>query len=316
MTDQAIPGYAEIWLLGSETSQAIYKLTRPIVNPLTEELGLSQGGRLFALLSARSYEPEPLSPDRFNRRTPYASTDSTWALLPVQELAERDLLAAQADGSYRLTAGGRAVIARLLKEFYAGLAGIEQTIEPTCPAADLDRTATLLEKIVTASFTAPIEKWSLMTTHHLAFNAEVTVLARIDQALDDLTAFRDDAHLAAWQPHHIAGQAWELFTFLWRGEVKNADEMAEKAAARGHSREAYQSALGDLIGRGWVRAAGENAYEVTANGRQIREEAEIVTDRNFYTPWLTLSETETSDMRDLLARLKTALAQSAEAVPA
>ena len=103
---------------------------------------------------------------------------------------------------------------------------------------------------------------------------------------------------------------------LWRGEVKNADEMAEKATFRGHSREAYQSALGDLIGRGWVRATSENAFEVTAVGRQIREEAEVATDRNFYTPWLTLNETEISDLRDLLARLKTAVTHTVEAVPA
>ena len=38
----------------------------------------------------------------------------------MKELAERDLLEDQSDGSYRLTAGGRAVIARILKEFYAG----------------------------------------------------------------------------------------------------------------------------------------------------------------------------------------------------
>jgi hypothetical protein len=222
----------------------------------------------------------------------------------------------QADGSYRLSTGGRAVITRLVKEFYAGLAGIEQAIRLAYPAADLDRAAALLEKIVTASFTALIEKWSLMTTHHLASNDEVVALARIDQALDDLNAFRDDAHLAAWLPHHIDGYIWEIFTFLWRGEVKNADEMAEKAAARGYTREAYQSALGDLIGRGWVRATGENTYEVTETGRQVREAAETQTDRYFYTPWMTLSQIEVNEMRNLLTRLKTVLTQQAEAVPA
>jgi hypothetical protein len=316
MTDPAFTKFAEVWPLCGEVSQAIYQLTRPIINPLAEELGLARGRGLYALLTARSYEPESLSLERVCRRTPYASPQSMWTFLPVKELGERDLLESQSDGSYRLTAGGRAVIARILKEFYAGLAGIEQTIGSAYSSSDLNRAATLLEKIVAASFNSPFEKWSLTTTHHLASAGEVAALAHLDQALDDLNAFRDDAHLAAWQPLGVAGQAWELFTFLWRGEVKNVDEMMEKAAARGHSREAYQSALEDLTGRGWVRAASENAFEVTEVGRQIREEAEAATDRNFYTPWQVLSETEANDLSELLTRLKTALAQITEAVPA
>ena len=92
--------------------------------------------------------------------------------------------------------------------------------------------------------------------------------------------------------------------------------MAEKAAARRHTREAYQSALGDLTGRGWVRARSEGAYEVTEMGRQNREDAETLTDRYFYSPWQTLNDDEAHEMRDLLARLKTALSQPMEVVTA
>ena len=316
MTDQPFTKFAEVWPLCGEVSQAIYQLTRPIINPLAEELGLARGRGLYALLTARSYEPEPLSLERLCRRTPYASPESLWTFLPIEELAERDLLVAQSDGTYRLTTGGRAVIARILKEFYAGLAGIEQTIGSAYSPSDLDRAAKLLERIVAASFNSSFDKWSLTTTHRLASAGEVAALAHLDQALDDLNAVRDDAHLAAWQPLGVAGQTWELFTFLWRGEVKNADEMAEKSAARGYTREAYQSALGDLIGRGWVRAASEGAFEVTEVGHQIREEAEAATDRNFYTPWQVLNDAEVTDLKELLTRLRAALAHAAEAVPA
>ena len=113
-------------------------------------------------------------------------------------LAERQLLEAQGDDSYRLTPGGRALATRLLKEFYAGLAGIEKSIGPVYPAADLDRLAALLTRIVTACLNAPIDRFGLKDSHGLAFNGNAIALARIDQALDDLNAFRDDAHLAAW----------------------------------------------------------------------------------------------------------------------
>ena len=65
-----------------------------------------------------------------------------------------------------------------------------------------------------------------------------------------------------------------------------------------------------------MRAASANAFEVTDAGRQVREEAETATNRNFYTPWLTLNETEIDDLRDLLARLKTVVTHTVEAVPA
>jgi hypothetical protein len=314
MTDQPFTKFAEVWPLCGEVSQAIYIATRPFVNPIVDETGLTQPRVVYALLQARALEPESISPERVCQRYPYATRES-WDQ-PMRALTERQLFTAPGDGSYQLAPGGRAIVTRLLKEFYAGLAGIEGSIGAEYPAADRDRLAALLEKLVTACFTAPITTANLKDGHGLALHSEATALTRIDQALDDLNAFRDDAHLGAWQPLHVTGEAWELFTFLWRGEVKNADEMAEKVVFRGHAREAYQSALEDLIGRGWVRAAGENTCEVTETGRQIREEAEVATDRNFYTPWSTLSETETSDVRDLLARLKTALTQTVEAVPA
>jgi DNA-binding PadR family transcriptional regulator len=264
------------------------------------------------LLMARAVEPDAISPERLWRRYPYGSL-AKWTQ-SMATLTERQLLEAQGDGSYHLTPGGRALVTRLLKEFYAGLAGIEKSIELECPAADLDRLAALLARIVTACLSASTDHFGLTDSHGLTPTG--STLAQIDQALDDLNAFRDDAHLAAWRPLQVTGEAWELFTFLWRGEVQNADEMAEKTAFRGHAREAYQSALGDLIGRGWVRAASKGAYEVTDAGRQLREAAEAATDRNFYTPWQALNDSEVADLHELLARLKTALTQIAEAVPA
>jgi hypothetical protein len=314
MTDQLFTKFAEMWPLCGEVSQAIYTATRPVVNPVVNKTGLTQPRVVHTLLIARAIEPDAISPRRIWRRYPYGVQEN-W-VQPMVTLAERQLLEAQGDGSYQLTPGGRAMTTRILKEFYAGLAGIEKSIEAVYPAADVDRLAVLLDKIVTACFNAPIDHFGFTDSHGLARNGSATILARIDQALDDLNAFRDDAHLAAWQPLGVTGQAWELFTFLWRGEVKNLAEAVEKLAFRGHSRETYQSALGDLIGRSWVRAAGESAYEVTEAGRQVREKAEAATDRNFYAPWQVLNDVEVKDLNELLTRLKLAVAQTTEAVPA
>ncbi len=314
MNDQPFTKFAEVWPRCGEVSQAIYTATRPFVNPIVEETGLTQPGAVQTLLVARAIEPEALAPERIWQQRPYESLEGRVQL--VITLAERQLLETQGNGSYRLTPGGRALITRLLKEFYAGLAGIEKTIEPVFSATDAGRLAALLNKIVAACFDAPIDRSGLKDSHGLAPNGSATTLARIDQALDDLNAFREDAHLAAWRPLQVAGEAWELFTLLWRGDVKNADEMADKTAFRWHSRETYQSALEDLIGRGWIRAAGEGTFAVTEIGRKVREEAELATDRNFYTPWHVLSDVEVDELNDLLTRLKRALTPTLEAVPA
>jgi hypothetical protein len=312
MTNRDFTQFVAIWPLCNEASQAIYTVTRRFVTPTIQETGMNVPRAMYSLLMARAVEPQPISVQRVWRRYPYA-TRSSWEQT-LTSLAERQLLEVQSGADYQLTAGGRALVSRVLKEFHAGLAEIEKSIEPEYPATDVERLAAVLNRLIVACLNAPIEIATLKDSHGLIPNG--STLAQIDQALDDLNAFRDDAHLAAWQPLSISGQAWELFTFLWRGEVKNADEMTEKAAARGHSREAYQSALGDLIGRGWVRAASESVFEVTEVGRQIREEAEAATERNFYTPWQVLNDVEVVDLQQLLTRLKTVLAHTAEAVAA
>lgn len=65
-----------------------------------------------------------------------------------------------------------------------------------------------------------------------------------------------------------------------------------------------------------MRAVNESADEVTNAGRHLREAAEAATDRNSYTPWQGLNESEVEEVHDLLARLKAALTHNAEAMPA
>ena len=127
MTDQSYSKLAEIWPLCGEVSQAIYAATRPVVNPIINETGLTQPHVVYVLLWARAIEPTPISPARIQQRFPYATADS-W-IQPMAILAERQLLEAQGDGSYRFTPGGRAIVTRVLTEFYAGLAGVEKSIE-------------------------------------------------------------------------------------------------------------------------------------------------------------------------------------------
>jgi DNA-binding MarR family transcriptional regulator len=127
-------------------------------------------------------------------------------------------------------------------------------------------------------------------------------LAKIDQHLDDLNAFRDDAHLAAWKPYEVSGHAWEALTFVWRGEASTAEELVEKLSSRGHSVEAYTEALAGLVGRGWVEETSDG-YRITEKGQALRQQAEEATDRIFFAPWACLDAAENAQLHDLLTRL-------------
>jgi DNA-binding MarR family transcriptional regulator len=122
----------------------------------------------------------------------------------------------------------------------------------------------------------------------------------------DLLYFRDDAHIAAWQPYDISGHTWEAFTYVWRGDATLAAELAEQLPYRNYDEQAYASALQDLASRGWI-VAEDGRYAVTDEGQALRQEAEEATDRYFDAPWAALEQAEMEQLKDLLGRLAQAL---------
>lgn len=308
--DIAIETRGDLWPLAGNVSGEIFKFTRPVMDPLFAELELNERGLAFGLLQAAAYDPDPVSSAAIRRRFPY-SAPAVWDK-PLAKLAERGLLAGDGDGDYYLTDNGRSALTRFLDTFRNHLTTVETGL-------DLERLAALLGRVVNASLRSldPPGAAALTFSHKLMPAEDAVALSKIDQLLDDLNAFRDDAHLAAFAPHNIKGHGWELFTFLWRGDVTNAAEMAEKAAFRGYDEAAYAAALDDLIVRGWV-AADDGKFVLTTAGQEIREAAEVQTDRYFFLPWHALTLAETDELRTLLTGLleeMTALAE-ATAVPA
>lgn len=313
--DEAAAARADLWSLAEKISGSLFVLTRNVIDPLNEELGIAQQGLPFTLLQVRAFDPQPLSAEKICRRFPYAAPASWEAHLAA--LQEKGFLARNDKGSYGLTADGRRASERFLSTFSQRVDEIETAVAGTLPTSELDTLATLLEKVVEACMNAPQPPGNWCIRHSLKHvSGESPPLLKIDQHLDDLNAFRDDAHLAAFAPHHISGHAWELLTALWNGEVKNAAEMAEQKAFRGHSQAVYQEALEELVKRNWAEKEDEETYRLTETGQSVRQTAETLTDRYFYTPWTTLNDEETAQLRDLLTQLETTLKQMAEPVPA
>jgi len=151
----------------------------------------------------------------------------------------------------------------------------------------------------------PPGKWCIVHSRRADPGDSASVVVRIDQYLSDLAAYRDDAHLAAWQTHNISAHAWEALTYLWRGEATTLAGLCKKLRCV-YLPDEYQQALQELINRGWVE---EKACEycLTPQAQEVRQTAEELTEHYFYAPWNCLQQEEVEDLRVLLSRFHNAL---------
>ena len=136
-------------------------------------------------------------------------------------------------------------------------------------------------------------------------------LPYIEQAISCLAGYRDDAHLAAWQPSGLSATALETLTFLWRGEADSLDTVCERLAHRGHPRQVYAEAQAELRERGFIEGP-DNAPRLAEAGRTFRDQVEADTDRYFFTPWACLNDAERAELADLLIRLRDGLQGNGE----
>lgn len=296
---------AQLWELMGETSQAIYEVTRPVIVPAFNEQLENPAAYTYAKMIL-GREPARLLPGDPLRRFPYVN--------PVQveerlaQAAEDGLLSGSLSEGYTVTERGRSTVADLDQLFYEYL-----TSQEPIPADELNELAGLFQRLVQGSLAAPepADRWAIQTSHRSHPSRTYGPLAHIDQHLDDLNAFRDDAHNAAWRPLSVSGRTWETLTLVWRDQANSAAHLAEQLAHRGYSAEDYDQSLAELAERGWLQMT-DDGLRLTPAGLATREAAETTTDRLFFTPWQSLQEAEMARLRQLIIRLKLALQKQAE----
>jgi DNA-binding MarR family transcriptional regulator len=293
-----LAGYGMAWDLLGELPQHLLALTREVVIPAFEAYGLNQPGLFQVLRRAYALAPNPIEVATLTATDPYSNPARYEQ--STARAAEAGLTRALGNGKYEVTVRGREAWEGLNDLFYVRLGELE-----ALPAEESGRLEGLAGRLVQASLEAPepAEKRAALVTHAEHPAGEYAPLAKIDMHLDDLRAFRDDAHLAAWKPYGAAGAVWETLTYVWRGEARTAEALGERLGARGYSAEVYAKALADLARRGWVEERADG-FAVTDSGGWLRQEAEEVTDRYFYGPWSCLSDPEVADLVGLLTRLR------------
>ena len=285
-----------LWNLTLETLAAIRAHYEPVAGRIAAESGLDG----WVLLAALTFEPETTTPARLQVRMPYMAADPY--LTRLIAAAEKGYLAEARPGEYRLTDVGRAETYRFIGEARAAMVQADPL-----PLADSERLSGLLDRLVQASLNTPSppDIWCITLSHRL-MPAASPPLPYIEQAISCLAAYRDDAHLAAWQPSSLSATALETLTFLWRGEADSLDALCEQLAHRGHLRQVYAQALAELRERGFIEGP-DSAVQVTEAGQAFRDQVEADTDRYFCAPWACLDNGEKTELADLLTRLRDGL---------
>ncbi len=267
-----------VFQLRGEVSASIFPLARSVVMPLFEKRFTEQ--RFYGpTFIATQVAPKPISVELLSKRTPY--NNPIGIAKTLNNAVEAGYLRADSEGEYVVSEKGAKAIEEAHSAFYAHVNKVNKF-----PAEKMVRLASLLRRLVAAC--DEIEFKTGKTTFGISHGGHPKVdadsLAEVDQLLDDLAAFRDDAHIAARMPTGVSGQVWETLTFVWNGEENTAEKLAERLPFRNYEVDDYASALDKLQELGWIET-GDDGFKVTAEGQSVRDEAEALTNSNYFLPW-------------------------------
>lgn len=253
---------------------------------------------LGVLLAAYSFHPEPISDEILQRRNPYQSYAQR-----IKEALQQGLLRLDEYKLAHLTPDGSHAIKEIIQAAYKAMSETD-VLRPT----DLHHLAQILRKLVFACLEAPEPpgKWSINHSRRLDPGENANPLVRIDQYLSDLAAYRDDAHLAAWQPLGFDGPTWETLTLIYRKEAQSREELIQRLAFRDRPRQTYENAILSLLNANLITER-RDILVATPKGEQVRQTAEEQTDTYFYAPWQVLSAEEEETLYHLCDMLATSL---------
>ena len=236
----------------------------------------------------------------FQKRDPFSNPEKFEKLFA--RLLVKGWIAALPDGRYQVTEKARECGRQIIQAGDEHLASFEQTLD-----VNLENIAILLERVVTASMEAPEppQKWAIFKRFRVA-DKNSSWLPQIRESLMDLFAYRDDSHLSASHPHFgQAGIVWSVLGAIWSGESVTAEQMTESLAFRGYDVDDYEVAIQAAIEIGWVESADiAFAFRATDKGRELREQAQKLTNEYFFRPWSVMNQDELNELYDLLTKLQ------------
>lgn len=298
---------SSVWAVLEESFDILGDHGYPAMDKVAAELALEPGYMTW-VVAIWLFGSEPITTVQFMRMFPYG-------LAHVNEerfgsaVRQRYLVSDGANG-YVHTVDGLNIAQKIWR-----LAGDSLADLHPLPDELLQRLYSYLDRLLEASLSAPEPPGHFYISHkrdNYGIYETKYPLEGYVVRFGELAAYRDDAHISTWQVHEIEGHAWEILTYLWRSpSAASVEQLFEKVGYRRIPIEIYVQDLQKLCERGWFEeSAGE--YQLTTEGRRVREEAEALTNRYFFGPWTCLTEAEHEDLLSLATQLRDGLRSSSQ----
>lgn len=288
----------KFWPLIYSIVQELWSITEPQIEDAAVRNDIPIELYLYSELGLDTFSLE-----NFQKRDPFTNPEQfekVFVRLNVKGWIEPML-----DGSYQVTEKAREAVRHVMQAGDAQLMDFRSMSE-----ADLKRLAILLKQIIAESRVTPEppEKWAILKRFRVADEYD-PLIVKIREYLLDFFSYRDDSHLSASRPHfNQAGIVWMVLGALWNRDAVTPKQMAEKMTFRGYEVSDYDVAIQAAVEIGWVEVDDRlETFRLSQAGKELREQAEQLTNEYFYAPWSVLMRDETEELYELLTKLRDGL---------
>lgn len=285
----------KFWPLILSIIQEFWAITEPHIEDAAIQASIPIELYYYSELGLDSFSTE-----EFQKRDPFSNPMQFEKIFVT--LNFKGWIEPQPDEKYQVTEKARKAARRIIQAGDGFLLPFESFTD-----IDLKKLAGLLKQLVhSCQFTPePPRKWAIEKRFRIA-GQDSPLIVQLREHLMDLFAYRDDSHISAARPHFgQAGIVWNVLGSLWRKEAVTAEQVAESLAFRAYEVNDYEVALQAAAQIGWAeRIDTSSAYRITQTGRELREQAEQLTNEYFYAPWSVLIQSELDELYDLLLKLR------------
>ncbi len=284
-----------------------YHMLEPVYAPAIQSGCIASGlnsAEFYLLIAVPTFLPDAVSVEVLQVRGAYTSPQHYESIL--KSLESKKMLVNIGSRQYTATETGLNIIKEIMQSVRSAVA----SIQPLTVTEMMDL-ASRLKDCADACMNAPEPPgtWSIRHARRQDPGPRAAVMARIEQFLTELIAYRDDAHLAAWRSYEPNGHAWDVLTLLWTEKEMYIEEINAKLKRRGHSLDHTRLAVENLIKKGWV-TQDQEIVQITAFGADVRKIAEETTNRYYYLPFKSFTESEMDATIQLVDKFRRALPKS------
>lgn len=305
MSDTNFEVYLSFNALGGGFMQSFLTRFRDSILEIFEKEAAAEGADATLAQITAAVSPEVCSAEAYQSRLPY--TKPEFLKESFQGAVERGWITLEGD-DFKATKKAVALNNQLVQLLLEKFNPLDELV-----SVDIDEVVKRLNTVVGTAEEVPLPlKPTFQFGRNFEYEDKTPSLAWVRRQLLTIGGFRDDCHLSAWQKHKLPGYHWETFSFIWEGETNTAEKLAETLSGyRGYQQAEYQSAIEQLIEKGWAEAK-EDHYIVTEIGRQLRAEAEELTNQYYVKAFSALSEAELIELNGMIEKMTTELAQKSE----